>query len=583
MQDAITLATLFALAGCSIVAEVEPTECRSHRVCDELNDLAQPPSYFPTPDGCRRWQCSGAVVVDAFDPDADPLDVVLSPGACVFRARDLDGDGFLAAACGGESPDCNDTDPTVFPGAEEVCDGRDNDCDGGDGPGRIDDGVLPALSADPVVVTDLATTGAGLTGHREGGDLRLLVASSESPVAEIQAGAFSTRELPLVAEEVRPNLTSDARIHFLGPALEPGCWTRRTLADVEAECAVVGACADEGATAIERCINTGGRCLPYQRRANCVPSQAATAAIGDATITAVVDRTSGHLHVGEVREDAIRLLGPPHRSALFGGADLAIEEGFEVGEVGDLRLAGGGTSGVLAWTTTTDCVPGDARWLSVLRRAEGVGSWLSAPDVGLASTLGDDVTALAVVRGEGEALVFTATASELVAWAIPEIGAPPITAAERDLWVTDPYGASATVPAAPTATERWRIGTGGFDRIAVARASDGRVGVFASAGCGDASLVFAELGASEFTRIEGIAMGDLDVLHDAARDEWVLAWAVAGGVQVTRVDVRGVHPRATLPTGAISRGPFLYASEDGVRAAFARSGDLEDHPLNCAR
>jgi hypothetical protein len=37
---------------------------------------------------------------------------------------DTDGDGFAVPA------DCDDTDPDVFPGAAETCDGKDNDCDG---------------------------------------------------------------------------------------------------------------------------------------------------------------------------------------------------------------------------------------------------------------------------------------------------------------------------------------------------------------------------------------------------------------------------------------------------------------------
>ncbi|MFZ6186110.1 putative metal-binding motif-containing protein, partial [Nannocystis pusilla] len=37
------------------------------------------------------------------------------------------GDGHYAAACGGD--DCDDEDSASHPGASELCDGRDNDCD----------------------------------------------------------------------------------------------------------------------------------------------------------------------------------------------------------------------------------------------------------------------------------------------------------------------------------------------------------------------------------------------------------------------------------------------------------------------
>lgn len=42
--------------------------------------------------------------------------------------EDLDGDGFRAIGAGGD--DCDDTRADVHPGAPEVCDGRDNNCDG---------------------------------------------------------------------------------------------------------------------------------------------------------------------------------------------------------------------------------------------------------------------------------------------------------------------------------------------------------------------------------------------------------------------------------------------------------------------
>ncbi len=43
---------------------------------------------------------------------------------------DADGDGFPASATGDEQEDCDDASATVNPGATEICDGRDNDCDG---------------------------------------------------------------------------------------------------------------------------------------------------------------------------------------------------------------------------------------------------------------------------------------------------------------------------------------------------------------------------------------------------------------------------------------------------------------------
>jgi MYXO-CTERM domain-containing protein len=48
---------------------------------------------------------------------------------------DADSDGYSAQTCGGD--DCDDTDATVNPGAEEICNDIDDDCNG-----TIDDGEV---------------------------------------------------------------------------------------------------------------------------------------------------------------------------------------------------------------------------------------------------------------------------------------------------------------------------------------------------------------------------------------------------------------------------------------------------------
>ena len=63
------------------------------------------------------------------DVDADGV------GDVCDTCTDLDGDGFGDPAVPGcpmgTVPDCNDSSAAAFPGAPELCDGLDNDCDGG--------------------------------------------------------------------------------------------------------------------------------------------------------------------------------------------------------------------------------------------------------------------------------------------------------------------------------------------------------------------------------------------------------------------------------------------------------------------
>src|SRR5512137_2915722 len=71
--------------------------------------------------------CGGGVTPggrpDGHVPDGGAVDT--GPPTCT----DEDGDGYGTGCTKG--PDCDDGDPTVFPGADEICDDNvDNNCDG---------------------------------------------------------------------------------------------------------------------------------------------------------------------------------------------------------------------------------------------------------------------------------------------------------------------------------------------------------------------------------------------------------------------------------------------------------------------
>jgi len=66
----------------------------------------------------------GALRIRSDDPESDRIDVPLLGGAAL-STDDYDADGFSPA-----EGDCDDDNRLTFPGAEERCDGEDNDCDG---------------------------------------------------------------------------------------------------------------------------------------------------------------------------------------------------------------------------------------------------------------------------------------------------------------------------------------------------------------------------------------------------------------------------------------------------------------------
>ena len=84
------------------------------------------------------------------------------PDACEW-CGDRDEDGTEALACGGD--DCIDTDPKTYPGALDICDGIDNDCDGIFPDGDVDADLDGWLLCDEDCDDDEPQANPGLEGE----------------------------------------------------------------------------------------------------------------------------------------------------------------------------------------------------------------------------------------------------------------------------------------------------------------------------------------------------------------------------------------------------------------------------------
>jgi len=110
--------------------------------------VQQPPGYVANgndcDDNCSTCYPGGTEVCDGKDNDCDGQTDeggVCDPGKGLTWYRDADGDGYGNPAVTTQAvqqppgyvandDDCNDNCSTCYPGRTEVCDGKDNDCDG---------------------------------------------------------------------------------------------------------------------------------------------------------------------------------------------------------------------------------------------------------------------------------------------------------------------------------------------------------------------------------------------------------------------------------------------------------------------
>jgi hypothetical protein len=104
-----------------------------------------------------------------------------SARTCAYQSigpQDVDGDGRYAASCGMGADDCDDSDPTIYAGALERCDLKDNNCNG-----RVDENVWQEQPGARQVLLPSPHYGFAAGPAfvmQDGGFVELIVAADES-------------------------------------------------------------------------------------------------------------------------------------------------------------------------------------------------------------------------------------------------------------------------------------------------------------------------------------------------------------------------------------------------------------------
>ncbi|MCU0672935.1 MAG: hypothetical protein MUE69_09125 [Myxococcota bacterium] len=178
--------------------------------------------------------CLGAMAINCADGNACTEDFCEPGVGCQNPPRDDDDDGFAVSAdgrCGGD--DCDDTDPNVYPGAPELCNGEDDDCDGDVDESDECENDLPddCESATPVVLA--ANTGS-ITGTFVGltDDYDTLCQTSSGMRSAI-GGAARTSSPDAIHYVDIPSGNWDVRIDTQGATVDTVLAVARTCGDFD--------------------------------------------------------------------------------------------------------------------------------------------------------------------------------------------------------------------------------------------------------------------------------------------------------------------------------------------------------------